>query len=78
MEGKAYAVLEALLWLIQLNFYSVFIELDCKLVADRINNEVKDISECRIILSQIKNLLRIYPTYTVSFGIVWYFSTCSS
>lgn len=41
--------------------------MDCKLVADQINNEDEDISECRIILSQIKTLLIMYPTYTIHF-----------
>lgn len=53
--------------MVSLGLTKVIFELDCKLVVDRVKNMFKDDSEVGVMITQCRNLLSLYPNFSVDF-----------
>jgi ribonuclease HI len=67
MEAEAWALREAITWLVEAGLSRVVIELDCMLVVNAITDMSINNSEFGCIINSCKQLLRNYPNFEISF-----------
>jgi len=66
-EGEALVVLASIKWLMDLDTWLAFVEINCKQVVDALKCNSGDFFEFGSIISQCKVLLCMVPNFQVSF-----------
>jgi ribonuclease HI len=67
MEAEAWALREAITWLVEAGLSRVVIELDCMLVVNAITDTSINNSKFGCIINSCKQLLRNHPKFEISF-----------
>ncbi|XVF77572.1 hypothetical protein PTKIN_Ptkin14bG0055900 [Pterospermum kingtungense] len=66
-EAEVFGVLQALNWIRELQFHSVLIEIDAKVVVDAIYGAGIDVSEFGVLVAQCKQILSLQQDYSIRF-----------
>ncbi|KAL6565896.1 hypothetical protein OROHE_004951 [Orobanche hederae] len=67
LEAEAMGLLQSLRFIIEKNFTSVVIELDCQAVVNGITHNLYLNNDVGVILSLCKNILNQFPSYRISY-----------